>query len=78
MSRLTKFGLVFLGYILACLAASGVASMYQRLTQDPAAQSSAGMYAFGDLLLFIGVFGLLMIVPTGLAIYYLLRRRKRR
>ena len=78
MSRLTKFALVFVGYILACLAASGVLSMYQRLTQNPAAQASAGMYAFGDLLLFLGAFGLLMIVPTGLAIYFLLRRKRKR
>jgi hypothetical protein len=78
MNKLTKVGLVFMGYILACLAASGVVSMYQRLTQDPAAQASAGMYAFGDLLLFLAAFGLLMIVPTGLAIYFLVRRRRRR
>jgi hypothetical protein len=29
------------------------------------------MYAFGDLLLFIAVFGILALFPTGLALYFL-------
>jgi hypothetical protein len=31
------------------------------------------MYAFGDLLLFLGVFGVLALFPTGLALYFLFR-----
>ena len=57
MNRLTKLGLVIGGYVAACLIASGAVYVYQRLTQDAAAQASAGMYAFGDLILFLGVFG---------------------
>jgi hypothetical protein len=32
------------------------------------------MYAFGDLLLFIGIFGMLALFPTGLGLYFLVRR----
>ncbi len=33
-----------------------------------------GMYAGGDLLLFMGVFGLFALIPTGLAVYLLIRK----
>jgi hypothetical protein len=36
------------------------------------------MYAFGDLLLFIGVFGVLALFPTGLVVYILLKKFKTR
>jgi hypothetical protein len=74
MSRRAKLGLVIGGYMAACLAAGLVVYVYQLFTQDTAAQASAGMYAFGDLLLFIGVFGVLALFPTRLALYFLLRR----
>jgi hypothetical protein len=77
MSRLTKFGLVLGGYVMACLAAIGVVYVYQFFIQNSSAQASAGMYAFGDLFLFIGVFGILALFPTGLALYFLfLKPRK--
>jgi hypothetical protein len=31
------------------------------------------MYAAGDLLHFIGLFGVLALIPTGLALYFLFR-----
>ena len=74
MSRLTKFGLVLGGYSLACLVAGGVVYLYQLFTQDAASQASAGMAAFGDLILFVGVFGVLALFPTGLALYFILRK----
>ena len=74
MSRLAKLGLVIGGYVLACLVAGITVYIYQRLTQDAAAQASSGMFAFGDLLLFIGVFVFLMLFPTGLALYYLFKK----
>lgn len=43
-------------------------------TQNAAAQASAGMFAFGDLLLFIGTFGFLALIPTGLVVYFLIRK----
>jgi hypothetical protein len=72
MSKLAKLSLVIAGYVLACLAAGGVVSIYQRFTQSAAAQASAGMSAFGDLLLFIFLFGVFALLPTGLGLYFLL------
>jgi hypothetical protein len=67
-------GLVIGGYVVACLAASGAIYVYQLFTQDASAQASAGMYAFGDFILFVGAFGVLALFPTGLAVYFLLRK----
>ena len=72
MSGLGKFGLVLGGYVAACLIAGGVVYVYQLFTNNAAAQASAGMYAFGDLILFVGIFGVLALFPTGLALYFLL------
>jgi hypothetical protein len=74
MSRLAKLGLVLGGYVAACLVASGAVYVYQLFTQDAISQASAGMYAFGDFILFVGVFGVLAFLPTGLALYFLLRK----
>lgn len=74
MSRLTKLGLVLGGYVIACLVAAAVLYVYQLFTQDASAQASAGMYAFGDALLFMGVCGILALFPTGLGLYFLVRR----
>jgi len=71
MSRLAKLGLVIGGYVAACLIASAVVYVWQLSTQNASAQASAGMYAGGDLLLFIGVFGVFALIPTGLAVYFL-------
>jgi hypothetical protein len=73
MSRIKKLGLVIGGYVGACLLASGAVYMYQLLTDNAATQTSSGMYAFGDLLLFLGIFGMLALLPTGLALYFLIR-----
>jgi hypothetical protein len=74
MSRLVKLGLVFGGYGAACLIAVGVVYVWQLYTQDASAQASSGMYAGGDLLLFIGVCGALALIPTGLAVCFLFRK----
>jgi hypothetical protein len=74
MSRLAKLGLVIGGYVAACLIASGAVYVYEFFTQNAASQASAGMYAFGDFILFIGIFGVLALFPTGLALYFLFRK----
>jgi len=74
MSRWSKVGVVIGGYILACLIASGVMYIYERFTQDAVSQASSGMYAFGDLILFMSVCGFLALFPTGLAIYFLVKK----
>ena len=74
MSRLAKFGLVIGGYVAACLVAYG-AVYINDLFMDPAVlQASSGMSAFGDLILFVGVFGILALFPTGLMLYFLVRK----
>ena len=78
MSRLVKFSLVIGGYVAACLIASGVVYVWQLSTQNASAQASAGMYAGGDFLLFIAVFGVLALIPTALAVYFLVRKFLRR
>ena len=74
MSRLAKLGLVIGGYVMACLVASGAVYVNGLFTQNAVAHASSGMYAFGDLILFVGVFGTLALFPTGLALYFLLRK----
>jgi len=74
MSGLAKVGLVISGYTLACLAAGGVVYINQLFTENASAQVSSGMYAFGDLILFVGLCGVLALFPTGLALYFLLRK----
>ena len=69
-----KIGLVLGGYILACLASVGMVRVYQFFSQDPTAQASAGMYAFGDVFLFLGVCGGLGFIPTILTIYFLIKK----
>ena len=74
MSWLAKLGLVIGGYVAACIVAYG--AMYiNGLFMDPAVlQASSGMSAFGDLILFVGVFGFLALFPTGLLLYFLVRK----
>jgi hypothetical protein len=78
ISWLGKLGLVMCGYLLACLIAGAVVYVWQLYTQDASAQASAGMYAGGDFLLFLSVCGPLALVPTGLAVYFLVRQILRR
>ena len=59
------------GYAAAWFVASAAVYLRQLHTQDAQAQASAGMYAFGDLILFVGVFAVLALFPTGLALYFL-------
>ena len=66
-----KVALVVTGYVVAVLVAAGVVAVYVALTDSPDRQASSGMYAFGDSLLFLAVFGVVGAVPTGAALFYL-------
>lgn len=66
-----RIGLVAAGYVGAFLVASAAVAIRVADTSDADAQASSGMYAFGDFYLFIAVFGLLALVPTGAALYFL-------
>jgi hypothetical protein len=71
MKALVKFGVVLAGYAAAVLAASAAVAVRVATTSGPDAQASAGMYSFGDGLLFVAVFSAVAFFPTGLAMYFL-------
>jgi hypothetical protein len=74
MNWFAKLGLVLGGYAAAVLAAFGAVYINQLLTPDAVSNASAGMSAFGDFILFSGVCGVLAIFPTGLGLFFLIRR----
>ena len=65
-----KPALVAGGYIAAFLMASAAVAI-RVATSGPDAQASSGMYAFGDALLFVAVFGVSALVPTAVALFFL-------
>ena len=71
MKALVKVGVVLAGYVAAVLAASAAVAVRVANTSGPDADASAGMYAFGDGLLFIAVFSAVALFPTGLALWFL-------
>jgi hypothetical protein len=75
MKGLVKVGLVLAGYVAAVLLAGAALEVRLLNTQGPEADASAGMYAFGDGCLFLGVLGFAAIFPTGLALFFLRRNR---
>ncbi len=75
LSALAKAGIVVGGYTAAILCAVGVVAFYVMLTDGPERELSSGMYAFGDSLLFMAVFGTVSIVPTGLSLFFLRQNR---
>lgn len=72
---LAKWGIVLGGYASAILIPSGIVWLHVVLTSGPEADASSGMYAFGDALLFIALFGMIAIIPTGAAAVFLGLRR---
>ena len=76
MKTLTKTGIVIAGY--GCALAIGIAVAYARyksMENLPDAQAASGMYAFGDFMTFLFVFGVASLVPSGLAFYFLRENR---
>jgi hypothetical protein len=71
MKALAKLGLVGAGYIGAFAIASAVVAVHIAATQGPDRRDYAAMFDFGDSLLFLGVFGLAAVFPTGAALFFL-------
>jgi hypothetical protein len=71
MTRPAKVLLVVAGYALALFVALAVTHAHQLATSGPAWQGYSGMLAFGDSILFLGVFGVTAVPATGAALYFL-------
>jgi hypothetical protein len=71
MKPITKISVVIGGYIAAILLAAVIVAIHMAFMSGPDAQAASGMYAFGDMLLFLGVFGIAALVPTGIALFFL-------
>ena len=71
MSPARKVLLVAVGYAGAIAAAWLALRLHVLATDTPDRQSAAGMYAFGDTVVFVGAFALAAIPATALALYFL-------
>jgi uncharacterized protein YybS (DUF2232 family) len=71
MRTLAKVGVVVGGYVAAVLVASAAVAIRLARTSGPEAQAESGMYAFGDLVLFVAIFGVAALVPTGAGLFFL-------
>ena len=71
MKSSLKVILVAGGYVAAFLAASAAVAIRMASTSGPEAQAAGGMYAFGDSVIFVAGFGVLALVPTGGALFFL-------
>jgi len=65
MRTFTRLLMILGGYVAAFAAAWAALEVRLWLTDTPDAQASGGMYAFGDAMLFLGMFGLGSLIPTG-------------
>lgn len=71
MKPAAKVTLILVGYVLAILVAFAVVSIYVAATSGPERPASSGMYAFGDSLLFLAVFGFAAIPATSVMLFFL-------
>jgi hypothetical protein len=71
MKRSTKFLIVAAGYLAALLIAWAAVAAYVVVTAGPDRQNSAGMFAFGDSVFFLAVFGIASIPATCAALFFL-------
>jgi hypothetical protein len=71
MRPLAKVTLVGLGYIGALAIAFAAVSLYIASTNSPDRETYAAMFAFGDSLLFLAIFGVAAVLPTGAALFFL-------
>lgn len=76
MKPVLKVALVAGGYLLAFLMACVAVGLHAGLSGESGAQASGGMAAFGDLVLFVTVFGAVALVPTGVAFFFLFSKKK--
>ena len=70
MKPVAKISVVGAGYAVAIILASLAVAVHVHMS-GPDAQAAGGMYAFGDSLLFVAVFGVAALIPTGAALFFL-------
>ena len=71
-----KIAFIVGGYLLAFLCASFAVVINAASTSKAAGQASAGMSAFGDIVLFVSVFGAVALLPTGAAFFIVFSKAK--
>jgi hypothetical protein len=71
MKPRVKVALVGAGYVGAFALASAVVASYIVATSGPDRQTYGAMFDFGDSLLFLAVFGVAAVVPSGAALFFL-------
>jgi hypothetical protein len=76
MKGYAKALIVVAGYLAAFAIASAAVAVRIATTNQAEASAASGMYAFGDVALFVIVFGALALIPTGAALFFLLSRRR--
>ena len=64
MSVPKKLALIALGYVLSVVAGCGAVAVNELLMPSDISQSSPGMVAFGDMILFVLVTGFVGLIPT--------------
>jgi energy-converting hydrogenase Eha subunit A len=71
MKASSKVILVVAGYLAALVIAFVVVSLYIAAPNGPDRQTYSGMFAFGDSILFLGVFAIAAIPASGAALFFL-------
>jgi hypothetical protein len=65
---------IAIGYVAAFVGATAAVGI-KMMTEGPEADAESGMRAFGDIVLFLSVFIACALIPTGFALFYLLRTK---
>jgi hypothetical protein len=66
-----KVGVILLGLVVAMVIAWFAVAIEHRMNPLPPEEASGGMAAFGDLVLYLAVFGVTALVPLALGLYWL-------
>jgi len=75
MNRWTKLAIVLAGYALAFVVSGVTVAIYDRRFTPADNQAMGGMIAGGEMIYACGVFLVVALVPTGLALWFLRRHR---
>jgi hypothetical protein len=71
MKPWVKVVVVVVGYVIAAATAAAAVACHMFILGDSSNSANGGMAAFGDSLLFLAVFGVVAVPPTGAAFFFL-------